>query len=154
MGRSGEVEGNTHHSNQRCVCCPPVGCSGVSSLSPINSHHSTFIHHHSNFWVGRCVVGGLSAGVGETRTIATRETRTIVTRAGVGVWGRNDCGAARCARGGAKRARPPELWSSLGTLLSKRAGLGRAGCVLGKQSLVIKHAKSGFQLIKRLCLIV
>ena len=51
-------------------------------------------------------------------------------------------------------ARPPELWSSLGTLLSKRAGLGRAGCVLGKQSLVIKHAKSGFQLIKRLCLIV
>jgi hypothetical protein len=28
------------------------------------------------------------------------------------------------------------------------------GCVLDKQSLVIKHTKSGFQLIKRLCLIV
>ena len=64
MGRSGVERGNTHHSNRGRVCCPPVGCSEVSSLSPINSHHSTFIHHHSNFWVGRCVVGGLSAGVG------------------------------------------------------------------------------------------
>lgn len=131
MGRSGVERGNTHHSNRGRVCCPPVGCSEVSSLSPINSHHSTFIHHHSNFWVGRCVVGGLSAGVGETRTIATREMRTIATkdarrpktstiatremctiatRAGARAWW-----LALRWGGRWRTSSPPSLWSSLGT---------------------------------------
>jgi len=80
---------------------------GLSAGLGGNAHHSNQRNvHHSN--------RGCAAGL--------RKTRTIVTKAGRGFGGAT-IAVQRAAQGVGGGARPPELWSSLGSEWAGAAGL-------------------------------